>query len=178
MFVFNSILTFIIIRMKYVIIFLPFSCQKDSSYQHNNEMNSSILFNNLQKSFVNKKKGKKYPSYYAGAYLKDSSLVVIIIGDTLRSRKDLIKRCRGSNFELHPCKKKQDAVRKILHYLYQFRINEQNKDIVDALQFRASYMNSKRRINVQLLTFQEDKFRQLVLDSPFLDFEKSIIVFE
>ena len=170
-------------------IFLPFSCQKDSSYQHNNEMNSSILFNNLQKSFVNKKKGKKYPSYYAGAYLKDSSLVVIIIGDTLRSRKDLIKRCRGSgkfqllcrwgsNFELHPCKKKQDAVRKILHYLYQFRINEQNKDIVDALQFRASYMNSKRRINVQLLTFQEDKFRQLVLDSPFLDFEKSIIVFE
>lgn len=46
------------------------------------------------------------------------------------------------------------------------------------LQFKASYMNSMKRINVQLLTFQEDKFRQLVLDSPFLDFEKSIIVFE
>lgn len=168
--------------MKYVIIIIlivfPFSCQRDSSYQHNDETDSSILFNNLQESFVNKKKKKEYPSYYGGAYLKDSSLVVIVIGDTFRCRKDLIKRCKGGNFALHPCKKEQDAVRKILHYLYQFRTNEQNKDIMDMLQFKASYMNSMKRINVQLLTFQEDKFRQLVLDSPFLDFEKSIIVFE
>ncbi len=39
-------------------------------------------------------------------------------------------------------------------------------------------MNSNKRISIELLSFQENKFRNLVIDSPFLDFEEQILNFE
>lgn len=152
------------------------SCAKDALP----ERDSHILFKNLRESFGDTKGETKYPPYYGGAYLnpKDSSLVVIVIGDTLRSKKELIKRCKGSNFYISYCEEQEEAIRRILHYLHQFRTNEKNQQIIDGLGFKSSCMSPEKRVSIQLLSFQEEKFRQLVLDSPFLDFEESIVVFE
>ncbi len=57
-------------------------------------------------------------------------------------------------------------------------IYNENDSIINELQFRASYMNSNKRISIELLSFQENKFRNLVIDSPFLDFEEQILNFE
>lgn len=167
--------------MKYHLILFLFiavafvNCQEKKDFR---EKNPDILFENLQKSFLDKKGNKHYPSYYGGAYIENSSLVIIVIGDTLRNKKDLIKRCGGYNFVMQFCKEKKDAVRKILHYLYMFRSNDKNDSIINELQFRASYMNIKKRISIELLSFQENKFRKIVIDSPFLDFEEQILNFE
>lgn len=161
----------------YILLFLCISCQENTSSQ-NSETNPHILFENLQESFLNKRNEKVFPTYYGGAYIKDSSLVIIAIGDTARCRKEFIKRCKGTNFVLFHCEKPQDAIRKILHYLYTFRTEKKNKDIVEKLQFRSSFMNTEKRVSVELLTFRKDEFRTTILDSPFLDFAESIVVFE
>lgn len=153
------------------------SCQNDSS-RHYPETNPYILSENLQKSFINREGKRVFPSYYGGSYVEDSSLIIITIGDTLRCKKNLAKRCNGTNFTLFYCKSRQDAIRKILHYLYTFRTEEKNKEIVERLQFRSSFMNTEKRVSIELLTFQEDSFRKVILDSPFLDFATSIVVFE
>ena len=151
------------------------NCQEKKDFR---EKNPDVLFENLQKSFLDEKGNKHYPLYYGGAYIEKSSLKIIVIGDTLLNKKDLIRRCGGYNFVMQFCKEKQDAVRKILHYLSMFRANDENDSIINELQFRASYMNSKKRISIELLSFQENKFRNLVMDSPFLDFEEQILILE
>jgi hypothetical protein len=167
--------------MKYKFILFFFlavfciNCQERRCFR---ETNPCVLLKNLQKSFLDKKGNKHYPPYYGGAYIENSSLIVIVIGDTLRSKKDLIRRCNGNNFVMHFCHEKQDAIRKILHHLYIFRKNKENDSIINELQFRASYMNSNKRISIELLSFQENRFRNLVIDSPFLDFERQILIFE
>lgn len=168
-------------KMKCILVgILIISCMSchNSSPRHHWETHPQILSENLQKSFVNKKGEKTFPPYYGGSYMQDSMLFVIIIGDTVHSKKDLVQRCNGTNFTLLHCEKREDAIRKLLHYLYRFRTEEKNKEIIEKLQFKSSFMNTEKRISIELLTFQEESFRQVVLDSPFLDFERSILVFE
>lgn len=167
----NKVFLFIILSIVCI------SCHKSSSCNYS-ETNPYALSENLRKSFIDEKNKRIFPSYYGGSFIEDSSLVVIVISDTIHCKKDLIKRCNGANFTLFYCRKRQDAIRKILHHLYTFRTEEKNKEIVEELQFRNSFMNAAKRVSIELLTFQEDSFRQYVLDSPFLDFEKSILLFE
>ena len=162
----------------FILVFFSIICQK-KTYKYDEGKNPYVLFENLQESFLDKNGDGKFPFYYGGAYIKDSSLVIIVIGDdTLRDKKDLIERCKGSNFLISHCEERKDAVRRMLHYLYLFRTDEKNKKIVDELGFISSCMNSDERIDIQLLSFREKEFRKLILDSPFLDFAESIVVFE
>lgn len=135
-----------------ILISISISCQNNSP-RHNRETDPYSLRENLHRSFLDGKGRKTFPSYYGGSYVEDSSLVIIVIGDTLRSKKDLLERCNGTNFTLLYCKERQEAVRKILHYLQIFRTGDKNKEIVERLQFRSSYMNAENRVSIELLTF-------------------------
>lgn len=162
----------------FILVFFSISCQ-EKTYKYDGEKNPYVLFENLKESFLDKNGDKNFPLYYGGAYIKDSSLVIIVIGDdTLRDKEDLIERCKGSNFVMSHCGKQEDAIRKMLHYLYLFRTDEKNEKIINELGFISSCMNSDERIDIQLSSFREKEFRKLILDSPFLDFAESIVVFE
>lgn len=142
------------------------------------ELDASKLLVNIQESFI-APKGVKYPKYYGGAYVKNNRLTVIVIGDTSnRVKRDIIDRCQGNQIVFFQCKKQADATRKILHELYLFRHNEKNLPLIKELKLKDCYLNSEKRVSIELLSFQEGTFRKKVIDSPLLDFEKTIIVEE
>lgn len=76
------------------------------------------------------------------------------------------------------CKNQADATRKILHELYLFRHDDKNRQLINDLKFKGCYLNSEKRVGIQLLSYQEEIFRKKVIDSPLLDFEKNIVEFE
>lgn len=145
------------------------------STTHYKEIEVSKLSENIQKSFTLKNKEKKYPQYYGGSYISNNHLIVLVLGDTSKVRKDLVKRCQGNNLALFSCQKQSDVTKKILHELSNFRNDERNSQLMKELQLKSCYLNSNQRVSIELLSFQEDIFREKVIDSPFLDFEKTII---
>lgn len=161
----------------FILVSIVMSCCRNTPITLT-ETNPHILFENLQKSFDKKKKQKIYPPYYGGAYLNDSSLIIIAIGDSTKCRQQLAKRCKGTHFTLIYCKNQQEAIRRMLHYLYIFRTDEKYRNTAEDLQFIGSFPNPDGRITVQLLSFREEDFKQKVLDSPYIDFAQNILLFE
>lgn len=66
----------------FILVFFSISCQ-EKTYKYDGEKNPYVLFENLKESFLDKNGDKNFPLYYGGAYIKDSSLVIIVIGNNV-----------------------------------------------------------------------------------------------
>lgn len=115
-----------------------------------------------------------YPHYYGGSFINSmGDLVVFVVGDTVRYKKDLVKRIGSSDFIIHLGQYDFDHLNSVLAELNVFYNNADNKLIVNELQilqFRIEW----NRVVVEMNDCTDEKitlFRTLVLDSPTLSFK-------
>lgn len=147
-----------------------------SQRTHYGEIEATALSENMHHSFITSNQEKEYPKYYGGDYVENNRLIVLVIGDTTsRIKQDIIERSKGTNISMFLCKKQSDATRKILHELHRYRNNPQNEPLLKELRFKSCYLNSDGRVSIELLSFEENIFRNKILESPLLDFEQTIV---
>lgn len=115
-----------------------------------------------------------YPNYYGGSFINSmGNLVIFVVGDTVRYKKDLVKRIGCSNFLIQLGQYNFDYLNDILTRLNMFYHNADNKFIVNKLQilqFRIEW----NRVVVEMNDCTDEKvtlFKTLVLDSPALTFK-------
>lgn len=119
-----------------------------------------------------------YPDYYGGCYLDENhNLVVLVTGDANVYKQDVMTRANSSDFVLKSCEYSYNELNDVMNELNQFFLNDANGNIVDALQWHSFALSDKDNcIYVRLGDFTDAniaRFKQMVLDSPILDFEKS-----
>lgn len=117
------------------------------------------------------------PDYYGGTYTnKDGLLVVLVIGDTVKYRSDLIKILGSDSFIIETCKYSYNTLMQTVDSLSEFIQKNENRQILNELNI--DYFGIKEDANKILIIMDdcsEDKiklFKKQVLDYPFFIFDK------
>lgn len=90
--------------------------------------------------------GNNLPDYYGGTYInKDGLLVVLVVGDTVKYRLDLIKILGGDSFILETCKYSYNTLIQTVDSLSEFIEKNENRQIVNELNI--DYWGIKEDVN-------------------------------
>ena len=142
-----------------------------------NEIISSRTVDKLDSTFTDYSVGKDlmhpkhYPDYYGGLYLDCcGKLVIVVIGDTVAAKKDIVRRCGKTNFRLQQGQ-------------YSYAKLEKTMDTINAKRFEhfepmttAGINTTINRVIVGLLECSPKNiyhFRKRIIDSPAVVYEKS-----
>lgn len=116
---------------------------------------------------------KVYPLYYAGAYIKEGTLVVRVPMGRLtdEERADLEQRMGGGTFEVEACDYPKEVAEGILERLKE--IQARGAYDKDSLSWDKTFLFGHNQICVSLDLCDERQvsfFRRTVMDSPLLVF--------
>ena len=174
--------------MAFVTTFVMGACSSDfEEYSdlnetYANEVSGEMLGKNLMSSFDNPItrstdiKERSYPDYYGGAYLKaNGTFVVNVKNDTPDVREDLIRRCKGSEFETRIVEYSYNDLMSIAYKLDDYILN--NKEEVAVLKFYGfDVIDETNKIVIRLGDISEDNIKSFatkVMHAPCLEYIKS-----
>ena len=119
-----------------------------------------------------------YPDYYCGAYIdNDNNFVILVNEDTALYKDNFVQRTKSSDFLIKSATFSMNELNETLDLLNAFMFNEGNKPIIERCGLESfGLLPNENKIFIELNDYNEEKitqFKNLVMDSPMLMFEKS-----
>ncbi len=141
-----------------------------------NEIISSRTVDKLDSTFTDYSVGKDlmhpkhYPDYYGGLYLDCcGKLVIVVIGDTVAAKKDIVRRCGKTNFRLQQGQYSYDELRKL-----QALVNENIRKLPEITSTAVDIKINRLVIGMKECSRKNIyRFRKRILDSPTVMYQQS-----
>ena len=141
-----------------------------------NEIISSRTVDKLDSTFTDYSVGKDfmhpkhYPDYYGGLYLDCcGKLVIVVIGDTVTAKKDIVRRCGKTNFRLQQGQYSYDELRKL-----QALVNENIRKLPEITSTAVDIKINRLVIGMKECSRKNIySFRKQILDSPTVMYQQS-----
>lgn len=161
-------------------IFIAFSCTPSQNKVMDTQSfitrEAAELATNLLSSFNDTLVNSiEYPDYYGGMYVESDKCFIMIVGDTLNAKDDLLTRCQGKGFILIPCNNSRNSLQRIIDRLNAFLMHdkEQSRD----MEIYGFYLDEVKN-KIMVMTGDTSaaniaRFKSSVINSPLIDFQKS-----
>lgn len=119
-----------------------------------------------------------YPDYYCGAYIdNDNNFVILVKEDTSLYKENFVQRTKSNDFLMRTATYSMNELNETLNLLNSFMFNEVNKAAIENCGLESfGLLPNENRIFIGLENCNEEKiaqFKNVVIDSPMLMFEKS-----
>lgn len=117
----------------------------------------------------------EYPDYYGGVYVDSGKCFIMIVGDTLNAKKDILARCLGKGFILILCNNSRNSLQRIIDRLNIFLMHneEQSRDLKMYGFFLDEVHNKIVVMTGDTSVANIAHFKSSVMNSPLIDFQKS-----
>ena len=119
----------------------------------------------------------KFPDFYGGNFTDDDyNLIIYIVGDTLKGKKEMAKILNSTDFSIKSCNFSYNHLTKVDSILTQFLQDKKNSTIIDSLKIVSHMLNFKdNHISVRLKECNDtiiNAFKNTILDDKCIVFIK------
>lgn len=123
------------------------------------------------------KEKKKFPDFFGGSFSDDDyNLIIYIVGDTLKGKKEMAKILNSTNFLIKQCNFSYNHLTKVDSILTNFFQDKKNSSIIDSMKIVSHQLNYKdNHISVRLKEYNEtiiNTFKNTILDDKCIVFTK------
>lgn len=120
---------------------------------------------------------KKYPDFYAGSFTDDDyNLIIYIVGDTLKGKKEMAKILNSTGFSIKSCNFSYNHLTKVDSILTKFLQDKKNSSMIDSIKIVSHMLNFKdNHISVRLKECNDtiiNIFKNNILDDKCIVFIK------
>ena len=120
---------------------------------------------------------KKYPDFYGGNFTDDDyNLIIYIVGDTLKGKKEMTKILNSTDFSIKSCNFSYNHLTKVDSILTQFLQDKKNSSIIDSIKIVGHMLNFEdNHIYVSLKECSDtiiNAFKNTILNDKFIVFIK------
>lgn len=150
------------------------SCSNKKNSNYTDKLTANEIISNWKNSI--KEKGE--PPYLGGMYVESGFVCFCITHDTYKIRNDILKRCKSSNgIIIKMCRNSKESLMQQIKILDSLLL----KKGFTNLKYYGHYLDEKKNKIVIMLgdtsTSNIALFKESVMDSPTLIFEKSEEIF-
>lgn len=119
----------------------------------------------------------KYPDFYGGNFTDDDyNLIIYIVGDTSKGRKEMAKILNSTDFLIKSCNFSQNHLTKVDSILTKFLQDKKNSSIIDSVKIVSHMLNLEdNHISVSLQECNDTiikAFKKNILDDKCIVFIK------
>ena len=120
---------------------------------------------------------KKYPDFYGGSFTNDDyNLIIYIVGDTLKGKKEMAKILNSTGFSIKSCNFSYNHLTKVDSILTKFLQDKKNSSMIDSIKIVSHMLNFKdNHISVKLKECNDtiiNIFKNNILDDECIVFIK------